>query len=608
MRTFSAIFILLLVATGIARASDPQSYQVTVGATGNGDLDQALSESSQLESLRKKSPVSPFALVARARDDIPRLQTALASFGYFAGRVSITIVGRDVSDPDLPAALEALPEGKDAAVTIAVARGPLYHLRAIAIQGTPPAGARAALKIAPGAPANSAELVAGAGRMLAALQEDGYAFAKVTGPEAVADDSAHVLDVTYTVDTGARVAIGAIAFKGLKDVNEDFVRGALTIHPGDLYRPSKIEEARQALVQLGVFSGVSVNAAERATAEGRVPLEFDFTERARHAVTFSGLYSTDLGLSLSATWSHRNLFGNAEQLNLTAMATQLGGNATSGLGYDFSAQLIKPDFLARDQQIEFDLSALKASLEAYDQTAQTAGVVFRHKFSSLWSGSAGLTATHDDVTQEGATRLYQILALPVIANYDSTGVAALLQDPVKGARASFAVTPTVAQGSGAPTFVVLQVSGSTYFDVAGNGRSVVALRALAGSIEGGTNTDLPPDQRLYAGGSATVRGYAYQSIGPLFADDKPIGATSVDAATVEFRQRIGEDWGGAAFVDAGQASTEREPFTGTVRIGAGLGARYYTPIGAVRLDIALPVTPVPRGDPFELYLGIGQAF
>jgi translocation and assembly module TamA len=125
---------------------------------------------------------------------------------------------------------------------------------------------------------------------------------------------------------------------------------------------------------------------------------------------------------------------------------------------------------------------------------------------------------------------------------------------------------------------------------------------------GGSNLELPPDQRLYAGGSATVRGFAYQSIGPLFADGRPVGAKSVDAGTVEFRQRIGDDWGGAAFVDAGQASASGAPFNGEVRVGAGIGARYYTAIGAVRLDVAVPVTRVRGGDAFEVYIGLGQAF
>jgi len=137
---------------------------------------------------------------------------------------------------------------------------------------------------------------------------------------------------------------------------------------------------------------------------------------------------------------------------------------------------------------------------------------------------------------------------------------------------------------------------------------VLALRGVLGSVQGGSTFALPPDQRFYAGGSGTIRGFKFQSVGPLFADTNPIGGTSIDAGTVEFRQRLFGDFGAAAFLDAGQVTAASLPFQGTLRVGAGLGLRYYTPIGPIRLDLALPVNREPNGDRFELYVGLGQAF
>jgi len=119
---------------------------------------------------------------------------------------------------------------------------------------------------------------------------------------------------------------------------------------------------------------------------------------------------------------------------------------------------------------------------------------------------------------------------------------------------------------------------------------------------------LPPDQRFYAGGSATVRGFRYQSVGPQFPDGKPTGGTAVSAGSVEFRQRILDSYGVVAFVDAGQVTANGAPFTSSWRVGAGIGARYYTSIGPIRLDVAIPLNREPHGDAFELYIGIGQAF
>jgi len=598
----------LLVLSCPARAADPQPYAVTIATTGFDSIDATLKSSAELVTLRGKVAVPPFALIARARDDIPRLRTALESFGYYSGSIAITIESRTLDDPDLPELLEALPASTKANVRVAVEKGPLYRIGIIAFDGPLPESDRKALGIASGDAAVAGNILDARTHLLDALQENGYALAKVDAPVAMVDDQSRALNLTFKVDTGSQVAIGAITFKGLRGVNESFARRAMDLKSGERYRPSRIEEARRALMAQGVFSGVSVRAADHLDPDGRIPLTFDVQERKRHAVSLAASYSTDLGVSLAVTWSHRNLFGNVEQLNLTAAGTGLG-NSTAGIGYNLSAQFLKPLFLRPDQTLEFDLSGVKQDLDAYDQTAETIAAFLRRKFSPLWTARVGLSAIHDDVSQQGSDTVYQLLAAPMTVSYDDTGLTDILLDPSKGLRASLAVTPTKTFGGSDLTFFILQASASSYFDLGTEtGRSVVALRGLVGSILGGSNLEVPPDQRLYAGGSATVRGYDYQSIGPQFPDGNPIGAKSVDAATIEFRQRIGDEWGAVAFVDAGQASEDGAPFTGEIRVGAGVGARYYTPIGAVRADVAVPLLRGPGAAAFEIYVGLGQAF
>lgn len=588
-----------------AWAADPQPYTVALQGVDNGELEAVLVASSQLFGLRESSPASPFVLIQRARTDVPRLQIALDSRGYYLNKVSVTIAGLALADPGLPLALDRMAASVPVRVT--VEKGPLYRLGTIELDGEVPQAARDALKLRTGDPAVADTVLDARVRMREALQEDGYALAEVEEPVAFADDERRLINVTYKVQAGRRANIGVIRFKGLTNVNENFVRKTLTISSGERYRPSRIEEARQQLASLGVFSSVTVQAASAPAPDGTIPLTFDVAERERRTVSLSALYSTDLGLSLSVGWSHHNLFGNAEQLNLSAAGSGLG-TASAGLGYNLAAQFVRPLFLAPNQALEVNLSGVKQQLEAYDQVAETVSAHLRRKFSDFWSGGAGLSLMYDQVAQQGTTRLYQLVGVPVSASYNSTGTTDALLDPVSGVRASAALTPTQSFGASSLTFAVLQASASTYVDFGSDGRSVLALRALVGSIVGGTNLELPPDQRLYAGGSATVRGYAYQSIGPQFPDGSPVGAKSVNAATVEFRQRILEEWGAAAFVDVGQASAGGLPFTGAVRVGAGFGARYYTPFGTIRADVALPLTPVRGGDAFQLYIGLGQAF
>ncbi len=613
MAAMRSRLLLLALVPAAAFAADPQPYKVQIESTGEAPLDAAIAGSSQLESLRTKAPAGPFALVARARADTGRLQTALDSYGYYDGRIGITIAGQPIDDPNLPAKLQALPATPDAIVKIDVMRGRLFHLRNVSLTGTVPPAGRAAFTLRPGEPAIAARVLGAGGAMLKALQEDGYALARVDPPVAVEIPAAYALDVRFHVISGPRVDIGRIEITGLKRLNEAYVRRRLLLHTGQLYQPSQIEAARQDLASVGAIAGVEVRPGRALDAEGRLPLVFDISERKLHAVSATIGYSTDLGGSAGVTWSHRDLFGHAEQLNLSAAITGLGGTATKGLGYDVTAQLIKPDFWRRDQQLEFDLGAIKQNLDAYDQTAETAGVTLTRKFSKQWTGSIGLTAEEERILQEGVTRNYTLVALPVTAKYDTTGLSNPLDDPLRGVRATLGAAPTESVAGRNATFVILQGSASTYFDFARfglskPGNSVLAVRGLVGSAQGATNFDLPPDQRFYGGGSATVRGFKYQSVGPLFADNNPIGGASIDAATIEFRQRVWGPVGAAIFLDAAQVSAANAPFQGTLREGAGIGARYYTPIGPIRVDIAVPLNKPPGGDSFELYLGLGQAF
>ena len=595
----------LLLHSAVAGAADPQPYTVALGTVGQPALDQAMIDSSNLLALQEVAPVGPFALVTRARDDQGRLMTALNSFGYYGAKVTIQIDGRSLDDPALPAALEAASAAVP--IMVGVEAGPQFRLRRVTLEGPAPEEAQAALGVKSGEPALAAEVLAGRARVLDALRGRGYALAKVDVPVATLDPAAQALDVAYKVDAGPQLDLGRVTVDGLDRVDPDFVRRRLLVEQGERFDPAKIEVARQDLAQLGVFATVRARAAEKVDAAGQLPLEFEVTERKRRAVGFTAAYSTDLGASAGVTFQHRNLFGSAEQLNLGAAVTQLGGSATRGVGYNVTASLLKPDVWRRNQSVQVSLQAIREDLDAYDRIAALAGITLSRKFAQVWTGSVGVLAEQSRITQEGTDRSYTLVGLPVGLRYDTTGPEGLFE-PTQGIKAAATVTPTQVLSGQGSTFAILQATASTYFNLGNPGRSVVAVRGLVGSVQGASTFELPPDQRFYAGGGGSVRGYRYQSIGPKFASGRPTGGTSVTAATVEFRQRFGESFGAAVFVDAGQVDTSSTAFGGDLRAGAGVGARYYTPIGPIRLDVAVPLKKQRQDDAFQLYIGIGQAF
>ncbi len=628
-----------------ARAADPQPYRVDVAPTGNAALDAMLKATSQLQALRTSAPVSPFGLIARARGDVDRLKTVLESFGYYQSRVSIAINSLALDEPTLGDTLSILPNGIEAHCRIAFELGPLYHLGDVQIEGAVPDSARRSLALSSGAPALAVGVLAAGARLLTALENQGYAFARVDPPVAYEDPDKHVLNVSFHVVTGPRVQVGEIRFEGLKRVHEKLVRRRLLLHTGELYSAIAVEQARKDLLMLGVFAAASVRLGDALDPLGRVPITFQMSERPRHAVSLNAGYSSDLGGSAGVTWTDRNVRGNGEQLILSATVINLGGTASTGIGYDTNAKYIIPDFAHREQSLQFAVGDIKQSLQAYDQTAETSGVTLSRKISPIWTASVGTSAVHETIVQEGTTHVYTLFALPLGAQYDSTDLPSPLTDPTHGVRASLSLAPTLSRGQPNATFFVTQASLADYLDFhrlldSEPGRSVLAVRTLAASAIGARQVDetvevngvatsesvpdLPPDQRFFAGGSGTVRGYRYQSVGPQFPDGNPVGGTAMAAVNAEFRQRIGTSFGAALFADAGEVSESLSDVTHTRRcssatalqgtsttcwaVGVGVGARYYTPIGPLRLDFAVPTVRRSNDDKFEVYIGLGQAF
>jgi translocation and assembly module TamA len=589
-------------------AANPVEYTVHFTPSGDAELDGLLKVTSSLVSLEKKLPAAPFALIGRAQADQAQFIVVLHSLGYDAGSVNITVDGKALGDPGLLDALTDAPAQPPVEVVVTADKGPLYHLNQVVFSSLPPGFTAApgiAPGIAPGQVARAQPILAATPRMVTALHDAGYAFATVSAPFAVADDATRSLNVTYTVVLGPHVDIGPISFDGLTRTDPDFLRRHISLRPGQAFSDRGLASARDSLLGLGVFSSVTPVPVKAEDSQGQVPIAFRVVEQKRHAVSLGGSYATDTGFSVSASWEDRNVFRRAETLTITATASGLGGSATTAPGYDLKGVFAKPDYYSRGQTLTLTLEALKQSLNAYDQTAILASGILSRRITPHLTGTYGLGFVTENIQQEGISRDYVLLQVPLALIYDSTNS---LLEPTRGIRTSVAVTPTQPLAGDSSTYFILQVSGSTYIPVETGARGIIALRALVGTIQGASQFQVPPDQRFYAGGSSTVRGYTYQSVGPLFPDDNPQGGTAIDTGTIEFRQHVYGNFGVVPFVDVGQVNAQSRPFQGTLAIGAGLGARYYTGIGPIRVDFAVPVKKTPGSGSFALYIGLGEAF
>lgn len=168
--------------------------------------------------------------------------------------------------------------------------------------------------------------------------------------------------------------------------------------------------------------------------------------------------------------------------------------------------------------------------------------------------------------------------------------------------------PTLISGSNTLPYLRAQAQGTAYMPFGEKARTVLAGRVKVGSIIGGLIPEVPASRRFYSGGGGSVRGYAYQGIGPRLSDNTPEGGLSLTEASFELRQKLTARWGVVAFIDAGSIVSDPTPSFKDLSVGAGLGVRYDLGFGPIRADIAVPLNKR-KGDPsFQVYLSIGQSF
>lgn len=581
---------LLLCAT-IARADVEYDVDIKLEGLDNSALLQTLRDASQLVTLKNKPPPSADALRRRAANDLPRLNQIMQAEGYWTAKLSYILNTNE----------------KPPKVTIDIEPGPLFHLASVTFKG--PSGeplplldklGPAAFGLAIGQPARSAPVTAAEPLLAARYERDGHPFAKVTDRHVVVDVAKDTMSVTYAVDPGPPARFGPLTIEGLKNVDQDFVARRVAWHQGAPYDVREVEATRQELVKAGLFSAVHITHAAAPDSAGEVPMTITLVEGPPRSIGAGVAYNTNLGFGGQAFWEHRNLFGEGERLQLTAGAAQ----RQLGLALAFR----KPDFIDRHQDFLTNAGLLQENTDAYNsRRAQIFIGIERPLLPSLIT-DAGIDlerATVREFALNEGNENYTLFGLPFVLRRDTTDD---LLDPTVGSRETLTLTPYHSIAGPSLNFLTSRLELRRYLRLDETGRMVLAGFGAFGSIEGPSRDMLPADKRLYAGGAGSVRGYAYQHAGPLDAAGVPVGGKSSIEVSGEFRYRITETIGIVPFVDGGNVYPSSLPNNSSLFWGAGIGLRYYTVIGPVRLDLATPFTHRPGDTPIQVYISIGQAF
>jgi translocation and assembly module TamA len=616
LRILRLLLPLLLCDPALAQEPRLLPYATTIttdpGPAGAAALDAPLAAASLLRRLAAEAAVDADGLVARALAEPRLLDEVLRAEGFWGGRAEVSLDGEAADAPGLAERLAARqPADRAVAVAVRVISGPLYRLRRLALRPAPQAegsdailalGAPAAL--AAGDPARAGAVLDAEAALVDRLRDAGHPLAVIAEREVVVDHEAQAMDVTWTIAAGPAARFAAPEITGETAVSP-LLLGRIARHlDGAPYAPATLERMRRDLLGLGAFDTVRVRAAQRLDAAGRLPVTFAVADRPRNAAGFNLAYETNYGPSGQVFYERRNLFGNAERLRLEATVSRLdAAGRTADVNSRLGANLRRPGLVDGRTTAVADLAAVRERLAAYDRDAVVAALLLERPFGDRWVLQSGPSFETGRIGRDGELARFTLAGWVLGARYDGTDA---LLDPRRGFRLSASVTPyaDLAEGGG---FLRAIGTARSYVDLGGDGGSVIALRGTIGSLLGADQA-VPLDKRFHAGGGGSVRGYGYQRIGPRDARNRPNGGSSLVEGSVELRQRLSGPIGMVAFVDAGSVGARDAPDFSEVRLGAGLGIRYATAIGPLRLDVAVPVQQQQGDAGFGIYVGLGQAF
>lgn len=604
---------------------DPVPYKVNFRVLGGPDfLADKMKDLSQLIQLKGEPPDSMLGLERRAMRDKETAEKLLQSQCYYSGEVTISYN----------------ESSKPVGVTLTMIPGPIYSVGKAEIIYKPepflpeqfenrtrvtgfwgleteklpnPEFPKQIPGIEIGKPVVAKDMLDAVEKIPAELQKRGYPLAKITESLYTLDKPEKKLNALITIDPGPPAYMGKVNIKNSGNVHESFLEKLVPWIPGEEpWDDALMQDYGNRLRSTGLFRQVEVRPDIQAlTASGSklvvLPVEVELTPGPEHSVSASARYDSDTGFGVEGTWEHRNLFGNGEKLSLDAPISQ----QESGLKAHFE----KPAFIDRQQLLFFDGAALWKNNDTYQEEILKAESGIYRRLARNWSG--GISALLEGgylKDNEHDLKPFFVFSPRGGIRYDGRNNR---MNTLKGILGELKLKPF--GGYYEEDFHALagDFSLAGWYPLLGrkpdgayDDTVVLAARMEYGAMPASSSLrSIPASLRYFTGGAGTVRGYPYQAIGPRDSEGDPLGGRSYQVVNLETRFMVAENIGIVPFLDGGMVYREQWPrIGGPMDWGLGLGFRYYTPIGPVRLDVATPLNNKEDDPPVQFYISIGQSF
>lgn len=594
----SALAALLLLAPP-ARALDDVEIRAPGAETA---LLAQIRASSLILEAQSEGRTAPVDLMAAARAEYGRLIGLLYEQGYFAPVIRVRVDGREAAE-----ASTLRPPANIRRIEVDIDLGPQFtfgrtEIAPLAPETELPDG------FAPGEPARSTLVREAAGAALDGWRAQGHPLAEPAGQEIVAVHPERRLDVAIRVAPGPRLAFGALRPEGAPNVRNERIIAIAGLPRGEIYDPEVLAEAENRLRRTGTFASVALRHVETPNPDGTLDFEALLEEAPPRRIGLGAELDTESGLGLTGFWLHRNLLGGAERLRFDAAITGIGSRQR-GVGYTADLRYTRPATGRPDTDLELGLRAVRQNERDFtaDQISAEARLVRR--WTPRLTGTLALGLRYERAAF-GPERSIQ-------ASFGTFGVEIGLTwdarnrplDASRGTYLSGTVLPYAGFGS-ADSGVLVRLDARQYTDLGTEGRVVLAARAQTVAVFGPALSRTPREFLSYSGGGGTVRGLPFQSLG-VVTDGISSGGQGFAALSLEARVRVNDSFSVAAFTDAGFVAERAFGGQSDWHVGAGVGIRYLTPVGPLRLDVATPVrrnATAADARRLQIYVGIGQAF
>ncbi len=591
----AAVVALLVAGVMPGRAFDKVAFSVT-GA------DKALTADLRAASglMGPTKGKTALDLFADARAEYGRLLAALYATGHYGPVIHVLIDGREaanIAPLDAPATIGA--------ISVTVDPGPAFvfskaEIAPLAAHGTLPEA------FAAGKPAGAGVVKGAVAAGLDGWRNRGNAKASVAGQNLTADHASATLSAQIQLAPGPVLRFGDLVVNGAEHISAYRVRKIAGLPSGERFDPAEEARALERLRRTGVFSSATITEDEKITLPDVLGMTADLVEARPHRYVFGAEVATNDGLGLNGSWLHRNLLGGGERFQIIGAVTNIGA-AGSGTDYSLGASLDRPATFGADTTL--NLSTAIGHKDDADYTADTftAGIGLTHYFGESLTARASLAYDYSQGSDAAGDFLYRSLQLPIGATWDR-------RDSKTDATRNFYLDGTIKPFYG---FGSTDNGARLTFDARGykgfgaTRGLVMAARLQGGAILGASALGTPRTDLFYSGGGGTVRGQPYQSLGITVLDGATpvdIGGTAFLGSSVEARVRVTPSIGLVGFVDVGAVGLGRiSGGNSDWQAGAGLGFRYATAVGPIRLDVAVPVHGH-TGSGVQVYVGLGQSF